>query len=328
MFAIFLNLSFSLFWQLDLLLFRFIMQQASVGLLPCLLPLMWLPPADLPPNIGQQKEIVQRLLGPKMMKQMGWDTDNAFLIAPRWRHCGEVFCGWGIIFAQCVRLGLASFYYDLDIGGQRHNILTGSGLLFLIQNLLTIVRGGCVWFGIPCSTWVWIARGHTERTKKNINGNTHREDVCQANRMVDIIAMLLDLLVLRGVFYVIEQPSTSLVWFHKELRNHFRSKPKVQRTMLKKHHVWLGYFGHHVFKSTTLVGFFPPLKTIYSRKRKSLLGGKIAWKKTVAKSGPKKGQLRVSGTEDLKATGRCPRKFGRAMAELIRSTFASKYSRP
>ena len=230
-------LIFSLFQLLDLLLFRFIMQQASIGLLPCQLPFVWLPPADLPPNIGQQKEIVKRLLGPKMMKKTGWDTDCALymdLIAPRWRHCGEVFCGWGIVFAHCVRLGLSAFYYDLDIGGPCHNILTGSGLLFLIQNLLTIMCGGCVWFGIPCSTWVWIARGHTQRTKANINGNTHRQDVCQSNRMVDIIAMLLDLLVLRGVFYVIEQPSTSLVWFHKKLRNHFRSKPKVQNAVLKK----------------------------------------------------------------------------------------------
>ena len=260
------------------------------------------------------------MLGPKMVKKAGWDVDSALemdLLAPRWRHCGEVFCGWGIVFACCLRAGLASFYYDLDIGGRYHNILTGSGLLFLIQNLLTIVSGGCVWFGIPCSTWVWIARGHTHRTTANINGNTQRQDVCQANRMVDIIAELLELLVLRGVFYIIEQPSTSLVWCHKKLRNHFRSKPKVHNALLKKHHVWLGYFGHHVFKSTTLVGIFPPLKTIYSKKRKSLKGAKEAWTRQVAKSGPKKGQLRVSGGKDLKDTGRYPRKFGREIAKLI-----------
>jgi hypothetical protein len=303
------------------------MQKTSIGSLPCLLPLEWLPPTGLPPEICQQKDIVKSLLGPKSLRKAGWDTDRALemdLIAPRWRHCGEVFCGWGIVFACCVRLGLSSFYYDLDIGGRCHNILTASGLLFLIQNLLTVMSGGCVWFGIPCSTWVWIARGHTHRTKANVNGNTQRQDVCQANHMVGIIAMLLDLLVLRGVFYIIEQPSTSLVWFHKKLRDHFRSKPKVHNALLKKHHVWLGYVGHHVFKSTSLVGIFPPLTTIYSQKRTSLLGGKIAWRKTVAKSGPKKGELRVSGTKDLKATGRYPRKFGRAVAELIRSTIATR----
>ena len=303
------------------------MQPTSVGLLP----LLWLPPTDLPPEIVPQKEIVEHLLGPKMMKKAGWDIASALdmaLMAPRLNHSGEVFCGLGIIFAQCVRLGLSSFYFDLDIGGQRHNILTGMGLLFLVQNLLTVMSGGCVWFGIPCSTWVWIARGHTHRTKANINGNTDRQDVCQANRMVGIIAMLLDLLVLRGVFYVIEQPSTSLVWFHKNLRNHFRSKPKVHNAMLKKHHVWLGFFGHHVFKSTSLVGIFPPLTTIYSRREKSTnLKKKIAWRKTVAKSGPKKGEMRVSGGKDLKSTGRYPRKFGRVVAELIRSTVAN-YSSP
>jgi hypothetical protein len=317
----------SIFVRLQL--FRFIMQQTSVGSLPCLLPLAWLPPTDLPPEICKQTDIVKQMLGPKTMKKAGWDTDSALemdLLAPRWRHCGEVFCGWGVIFAYCVRLGLSSFYYDLDIGGRCHNILTSSGLLFLIQNLLTIMSGGCVWFGIPCSTWVWIARGHTRRSKININGNTQRQDVRQANRMVDIISMLLELLVLRRVFYIIEQPSTSLVWSHKMLRNHFRSKPKVRNALLQKHHVWLGYFGHHVFKSTCLVGIFPPLKTIYSEKRKSLGGNKIAWKRVIAKSGPKKGQLRVHGTKDLKATGRYPRKFGRAVAELIRSTVA-KYSR-
>ena len=79
-----------------------------------------MPPTDLPPEISRQKEIVKSLLGPKMVKKAGWDVDSALemdLLAPRWRHCGEVFCGWGIVFACCLRAGLASFYYDLDIGG-------------------------------------------------------------------------------------------------------------------------------------------------------------------------------------------------------------------
>ena len=103
-------------------------------------------------------------------------------IAPRLRHTGEVFCGWGIIFAQCVRLGLASFYYDLDIGGRRHNILTGMGLLFLIQNLLTVMSGGCVWFGIPCSTWVRIARGHTQRPRSWTHQWQHRSPRCLSSK--------------------------------------------------------------------------------------------------------------------------------------------------
>ena len=139
---------------------------------PVLTPLLSLPPASVPSIIHQQTKIVKHLLDHANLKKAGWQNDRDLemvLMAPRWRHFGEVLCGWGVIFAHCIKLGLLGFYYDLDIGGKFHNILTGIGLINLIQNLLTIMSGGCVWFGIPCPTWVWIARGHTHRSK-----NTHR----------------------------------------------------------------------------------------------------------------------------------------------------------
>ena len=106
------------------------------------------------------------------------------------------------------------------------------GLLLLIQILLTIMSGGLVWFGTPCRTWVWIARGHTRRSAGNIDGSTLRRDVRQANRIADIVAVLLGLMVLRGVFYLIEQPCSSLVWMHRKLRKHLRSQPMVRNTVL------------------------------------------------------------------------------------------------
>ena len=238
-----------------------VMRQDSIGLQPSLL----LPPNEVPSTIAKQKRMVLDMLDETTLKLAGWDNGDALvadLMAPRYRHFGEVFCGWGVVFAQCISLGLLGFYYDMEIGGKYHNILRGPGLLFLIQNILTIMSGGFVWFGTPCSTWVWIARGHTQRSSRNIEGNTCRLDVRQANRMVDIVAMLLNLIVVRGVFYLIEQPSTSCIWRQKKLLKHFRSRPMVHNTPLKKHHVWLGYFGHHLFESTTLVGIIPALKSI------------------------------------------------------------------
>ena len=92
------------------------MQKASIGLQP----LVWVPPTVVPGNIQKQKAIVTDLPDRKTMRKAGWETYHALdrdLMAPRWRHFGEVICGWGVVFAQCIRLGLSGFYYDLDIGG-------------------------------------------------------------------------------------------------------------------------------------------------------------------------------------------------------------------
>jgi|LakMenE18May11ns_1017448.scaffolds.fasta_scaffold9714080_2 hypothetical protein len=46
-----------------------------------------------------------------------------------------------------------------------HNILTPIGLLAAIGAILRVREHGVVWWAPPCSTWVWVSRHSTKRTR-------------------------------------------------------------------------------------------------------------------------------------------------------------------
>ena len=42
------------------------------------------------------------------------------------------------------------------------NLLTDAGMAAAILLSLSLVVGGTAWFGVPCSTFVFMSRGHTK----------------------------------------------------------------------------------------------------------------------------------------------------------------------
>ena len=286
------------------------------------------PADDVPDCIKTQAQHIRSCLSNDVFKQVGWNSDRALhsaLMRPRYLHYGEIFCGWGIVYESLKAMGFSGFFLDITIN-KDHNLLTPQGLIHALNMLLLVCIRGFVWLGVPCSTWVWIARGHTMRSASNWAGDTSRTDVHEANELVGIVAFLLQLLVMRQVFYLIEQPASSLMFKHPALRRHFKKgtrRPKVFKTKLKAHHVWLGSWGHSLYKGTWLVGVLPGLKSLKSKRTRSATV--VAhWKKTsVRKSGPRKGSWRICGCKSLKDTGRYPRKFGEAVAKLAAAAICS-----
>ena len=283
-------------------------------------------PSWVPANVLPQADILKAVLNPHARAMAGWSTDDALYLAlmgPLYRHCGEVFCGCGRMVTVLQAQGLVGFFMDIALSS-KHNVLTDTGKITLVQYLLTVLPYGCVWFGLPCATWVWISRGHTLLSAKRVAGDTLREDVRGANAMVAFCCRLWDLLVLRHVYYIVEQPATSIVWKYAPFQRHVRRRPKIGTTKLHAQFLWLGHFGHLLHKATHLVGVFPGLKSIKTKRSRAIAPGKVGmfWEHaSIRTEGPRKGTYRVQGVKkagkSLSDSGKYPIKFCKFMASLI-----------
>ena len=72
--------------------------------------------------------------------------------------------------------------------------------------------GATAWFGVPCSTFVFMSRSHTKRSCRFPKGNCKGQEVRRANLIVDRVAFLIKILSLRKVYWIMEQPLNSLLW--------------------------------------------------------------------------------------------------------------------
>ena len=74
----------------------------------------------------------------------------------------------------------------------RHlDLLSAIGLLAAFQAARRLVKGGCVWLGLPCSSFVWMSRGSTFRCRIRPRGNKKVSSVRRANRLVRRVCYLL-----------------------------------------------------------------------------------------------------------------------------------------
>lgn len=94
----------------------------------------------------------------------------------------ETFAGvarisrWGSLFG----LGVAA----LDVNyNARLDITTREGLAIWVAMLLRVRCGGLMTSGVQCSSWVWISRSSTKRSRDNIYGNIGKNSVRLANTM-------------------------------------------------------------------------------------------------------------------------------------------------
>jgi hypothetical protein len=149
----------------------------------------------------------RRCLGSKSLADV-----RAAVQAVRVLHFVEWFCGTGNLTTACRRLGLRVGWFDWNLDPQGMDLLTDQGMARAIVLSLSLVVGGTAWFGVPCSTFVFMSRGHTLRSRKQPLGNTCRPDVKAANRIVGRVMFLVRILAMRQVYWIIEQPLNSLLW--------------------------------------------------------------------------------------------------------------------
>ena len=139
----------------------------------------------------------------------------------------EICCGKGALFKSAKLLGLQAEGMDVTINPQQHNLLSTEGFLHAVKGVLRLRRNSLLWGGLPCSTWVWINRGTSQRSRSNPLGNRSIPSVASANELVSRFSLLVLLAVARGAAWLVEQPSTSLLPLHPRIANVLQLGPEL-----------------------------------------------------------------------------------------------------
>ena len=146
----------------------------------------------------------------------------------------ELFAGQRALTFACQKSGFSARGCDILLEPELHNIETQDGLDHLCELMLQIKPGGVLWGALPCKSWIWIARNGTGRTSSNPGGHRHVPRIAEANLQVENFVALATVARLRGVDFVVENPSSSLI---------FKFEPLAELLSWSGAHMALTYMG-------------------------------------------------------------------------------------
>lgn len=149
-------------------------------------------------------------------------------------------------------------------------------------------------FAAPvCSTWVWMSRSVTRRSRGQPLGNEQVPCVQEGNLQVTRVVLVLLYASFLGATWVVEQPMTSLLFHHP------RFQYLASRTPWFKKLVWMGGWGATSPKPTYLASNTCWLSGLRGGTRP---GTARLGPPTVTRYVDKHGKRRCTGTKALKAT--------------------------
>ena len=164
-------------------------------------------------------------------------------------------CKWG----EMAGLNVAA----IDRSHAKHmNLTTVEGLGLAVVMALRVVCGGLMFLGPQCSTWVWMSRSQTKRSQSRPLGDASSACVREGNDLNAAVALVCAIAHEMGVFWVLEQPSTSL----------FCSTAAMSRTIATTQAARASFamslYGHTSRKHTLLYGTPPWLHSYQARATK------------------------------------------------------------
>ena len=224
------------------------------------------------------------------------------------RHFVEVFAGAAAVSRNLRRLGFEGFSLDVRTA-PTHDVLRPEGLVLLLDCVLSLEPCCVLWCAPPCSTWVFLSRGSTHRSKERPEGDVSNEYVLAQDALVERLALVLEVATIKGVWWILEQPANSLMWEYPA------TKETLQRHSAELVRLDMGAFGGTSVKPTHLVGTAPYLQELArtcsaeDREQLRLNGVRTAVQYTDAQ-----GQKRCYGSAALKGTQAYPDGFGAAHA--------------
>ena len=167
----------------------------------------------------------------------------------------EFFCGQQAVSKALRSHGLAIFGYDEKHHSVLQDIMTAPGYSFALSLALRIHPAGFVWFGIVCSSWVWISRGTTGRSTERPHGIRSRY-VSKHNAMASRVVLLWWICAARCILCCLEQPASSLLQLYS------RFQQLASCTRLFRIREWLGYFKAESPMPVMIYSNFPAIATI------------------------------------------------------------------
>ena len=180
------------------------------------------------------------------------------------------------------------------------------GFALCVAMVMSLKGNGLLWLATVCSTWVFMCRGTSQRSKIDPLGRTELPCVRSANLMVSRCALLMRLCHAKGGTWILEQPMSSLMIYH----------PRLQE-ILRESETFVTNFNMGAYNAPSK----KPTK-LYSNRtwpgdlRKKLPANSKFAKLDIARAKTNaSGKRTVSGGKHLKATQTYPRDFGKAVSK-------------
>ena len=225
----------------------------------------------------------------------------------------EYFCGEKAVtnaFGKCCGKKRVKGY-DIKHDPHNQNLNTGDGFLLALCWLLRLIEAeGLSWWGTVCSSWIWLARGHSRRTKQLARGNTKVPSVAEGNKMVSRMALLLALCYSKSLSWALEQPRNSLMIYHPAML-YLCSRIRAAGLHLWSIQTFMGAFNGETVKPHTIYSNECWIKAL-ERKHPGKKGGSA---NVVKKWVDASGRAKCAGGSDLKATQTYTPEFGEAAAQ-------------
>ena len=182
---------------------------------------------------------------------------------PRNVHFFDFFSGVGQATKTFRERGFRTQHFDLSDGPQ-YDITCRVGFIWALTIILSMVPGGLILLGPPCSLWVYMSSSYHGRNLANPEGDCRREGVRAANMLIRNVCVLMFIAHFYGLYFVLEQPSSS------QMRNYSWIVQLCQALQLQHVTTWMREFGHVIAKPTFLLSNMVTalgLRRVWSKQR-------------------------------------------------------------
>ena len=127
-------------------------------------------------------------------------------------HCLDLFSVSQNINKAFLKYEYKAEAYDIKLRGPEHDITPYMGFMNLLVLACRVRPRGLVAGGPPCSLFIFLSSSVHQRSQENLLGNQQNSKVRLANQIVRNTAYIIDFLLSRDVWCVLEQPAGSLMF--------------------------------------------------------------------------------------------------------------------
>ena len=164
----------------------------------------------------------------------------------------EFFCGCQAITRGAQFMGRKAYGVDIlspqKVSQPRRNLGTKHGFCLALKLICRLRRFGLTWWAPPCSSWVWISRATNKRSVEDPLGDENQKRVRWNNRLVSRLMILLELVRFLGLFWILEQPQSSIILEHPKFNK------RLKRLGTRQKFLWMQCYGGESPKPTILYG--------------------------------------------------------------------------
>ena len=216
----------------------------------------------------------------------------------------ELFSGDMAITAAMLLHGGSSVGYDKAYCRQHEDLCTPEGFQQALHLVMRVKVNGHLWAAPVCSTWGFVGRAGTGRTKATPGGDREQARTRHANSMVVLLSILLLIAWTRSVNLWVEQPAASLMPQFNPIKSIFK------HIMVYSVTTYMSSFGGTTPKPLKIFSSTERVKSLRRDYNKDDCDEKLV-RKTDGKFYGK--------SKEMQASQAYPKEFGQCVADIWRS---------